>query len=78
MLFAETKPHGDATRAAAITKRDDAREGYARLRGLATAAAGTPADHDAADLRDGARERLYAADAWLDYVKRDLMTAWPG
>jgi hypothetical protein len=51
--------------ATALADRDDAREGYERLAGLADAAAGSPVQDESIDLRDAARARLEACDAWL-------------
>lgn len=73
MRFPETRPHGDDAQAAAIKQRDDAREGHQRLSGVAAAAVGTPAEHEAADLRDAARARLRASEAWADYVDREVL-----
>jgi hypothetical protein len=71
MRFPETTPHDDDAHATAIKKRDDARESHRRLSGLAVAAVGTPAEHEAVDLRDAARVRLHASEAWADYADRD-------
>src|SRR4051812_8674672 len=78
MRLPETGPHGDGAHVDAIKKRDDAREGYQRLSELASAAVDTPAENEAADLRDAARARVRASEAWVNYVDRDVLTAWPG
>ena len=69
MHFPEVPRHGDAALVEAVARRDDAREGYERLSGLATAAAGTPAHAESTDLRDAAHARLAACDAWVGWIR---------
>ena len=58
--------------ATAVTDRDDAREGLERLTGMADAAAGSPAHDESIDLRDAARSRLVACDAWLGWLRAGI------
>jgi hypothetical protein len=69
MHFPEISRHDDEVLADAVARRDDAREGYTRLRGLAVAAVGTPAQDQSADLRDAAHARLAACDAWVGWIR---------
>src|SRR5438128_2077251 len=57
---------------AAVTRRDDAREGYDRLAGMATAASGTAAHDESVDLRDAAYTRLVACEAWLGWLRAGI------
>lgn len=59
----------DAVHASARERRDEAREGYQLLAGLAAAAAGTPVAAEAADLRDAGRARLAASEAWYRWIR---------
>jgi hypothetical protein len=54
---------------AAVTRRDDAREGYDCLVGMAEAATGTPVHDESIDLRDAAYTRLVACEAWLGWLQ---------
>ena len=72
MHFPEVPRHDDAVLDDAVARRDDAREGYERLRGLAAAAAGTPAHAESADLRDAAHARLAASDAWVGWIRHGV------
>lgn len=75
MNFRETSRRGHAVHAAAIQQRDDASEGYDLLAGLATAAVGSPSEDDAADLRDAARGRLAAREAWVGWIEHGVVKA---
>jgi len=69
MRFPEVPRRGDEVLATAVEHRDDASEGYDLLAGLATAAVGTPAEDESADLRDAARARLAAREAWVGWIE---------
>ena len=70
MRVSETRSRAEAAHADAIRKRDDARQRYHRLSRLAGAAVETPAENDAADLRDAARAQVRASEAWVGYIER--------
>jgi hypothetical protein len=72
MRFPEISRENDDVHANAVERRDDAREGYRHLVGLATAAVGTPCAAEAADLRDAARARLASRDAWVGWVEHGV------
>jgi len=72
MRFPEVARSGDEVHATAIEHRDDATEGYEVLAGVARAAVGTPAEDDTADLRDAARGRLAASEAWLSWTEHGV------
>jgi hypothetical protein len=69
MHFPEISRHDDQVLVDAVARRDDAREGYKRLSGLAAAAVGTPAHVQGSDLRDAAHARLVACDAWVGWIR---------
>src|SRR5688500_5272340 len=56
----------------AVSRREEAREGYERLSGLAAAAVGTPAQRESADLRDAACARLAASNAWVGWIRHGV------
>ena len=70
MRLPENRSRAEAAHADAIRRRDDADEAYQRLSRLASAAVDTPEENDAADVRDAARARVRASEAWVDYVER--------
>jgi hypothetical protein len=72
MRFPEVTRSGDEVLAAAVRHRDDASEGHDRLVNMATAAVGTPAEDESADLRDAAQARLAASDAWVGWIEHGV------
>jgi hypothetical protein len=62
----------DEVHATAVEHRDDASQGYELLARLAAAAAGTPAEDETADLRDAARGRLAASEAWVGWTEHGV------
>jgi hypothetical protein len=72
MRFPEIARSGDEVHATALEHRDEANEGYERLAGLASAAVGTPVEGETGDLRDAARARLAASEAWVGWIERGV------
>lgn len=72
MRFPEVTRSGDEVHAAAVERRNEASEGYELLAGVATAAIGTPAEDETADLRDAARGRLAASEAWVGWIEHGV------
>jgi hypothetical protein len=72
MRFPEVTRSDDEVRATAVEHRDEASEGYELLAGLAAAAVGTPAEDETADLRDAARGRLAASEAWVGWIEHGV------
>ena len=68
MRFPEVTRKGDEVHATAV----DASEGYELLARLASAAVGTPAEDDIVDLRDAARQRLAASEAWVGWIEHGV------
>jgi hypothetical protein len=69
MNLTEHPPPESTLLATALAGRDDAREGFELLAGLADASAGSPVHAESVDLRDAARARLAACEAWLGWLQ---------